>query len=331
MVRDMAHRAFDEQMEALDALKGQPLDAAGLELVRKALRSKSNFLAAKAAKLAQENERRELVPELTEAFERFFANAEKSDPQCWAKNALSAALSKLGCRDKDIFLRGLHFRQMEPTWGGKSDSAGTLRTNCAHALVGCEGLIAQDLVVLLVDLLADEDKAVRVEAVRALAQLGDFAVPVLRLRALIPGEDAEVLSACFQALLAIDQRESIAFVSRFLAAEGSAAEEAAFALAETHAEVALDELLRVREAGTHADPAVGESLLQAIAITRLSRGVDYLLGVIEREDRDAGKAIEVIAQFNSADGIAERLREVVEATGSPRLRKMLAEALSAGG
>lgn len=324
----MAHRAFDEQMEELDALKGEPLNDAGLELVRKALRSKSNFLVAKAAKLAQENERRELVPELSEAFERFFINAEKADPQCWAKNALSAALSKLGCRDKGIFLRGLHFRQMEPTWGGKSDSAGTLRGNCAHALVGCEGLIAQDLVLLLLDLLADEDKAVRVEAVRAMAQLGDFAEPVLRLRALIPGEDAEVLSACFQALLAIDLRESIGFVSRFLAGDGPAAEEAAFALAETHSEAALAELLRARQAGKYADPAVGDSLLQAIAVTRLPRAVNHLLEMIESEDRDAAKAIEVIAQFNNSVEAVERLRTAVEAVGSPRLRKALADALS---
>jgi hypothetical protein len=331
MVPDMAHRAFDEQMEALDALKGEPLDAAGIEMVRKGLRGKGNFLVAKAAKLAQENERRELLPELAEAFERFFVHPEKSDPQCWAKNALSSSLSKLGCRDKDVFLRGLHFRQMEPAWGGKSDSAGTLRANCAHALVGCEGLIAQDLVVLLVDLLADEDKSVRVESVRALSQLGDFAVPVLRLRALIPDEEAEVSSACFHALLALDPRDSIAFVSRFLAAEGPVAEEAAFALAETHAEAALDELLRARKSQTHADPAAADAILQAIAIARLTRGVDYLLGLIETEDRDAGKAIEALARFSSSHEVLERLSTAVEAAGSPRLRKVLGESLSSRG
>jgi hypothetical protein len=328
MVADMTHRAFDEQMEALDALKGDALDEAGLELVRKALRGKSNYLAAKAAKLAQENERRELLPELAEAFERFFVNPEKSDPQCWAKNALSASLSKLGCRDRDVFLRGLNFHQMEPMWGGRSDTAGTLRANCAHALVGCDGLIAQDLVLLLLDLLVDKDKSVRVEAVRALAQLGDFAVPALRMRALIPDEEAEVSSVCFQALLAIDQRGSIAFVSRFLAEEGPAAEEAAFALAETHIEAALDELLRVRKSQTHADPALADALLQAIAITRLRRGVDFLLSLIESEDRDADKAIEALARFTSSQEVLDRLQSAVEGAGSPRLSRALADALS---
>ena len=39
-------------------------------------------------------------------------------------------------------------------WGGRSDTAGTVRGNCAHALMGCEGLIAGDVLLLLVDLLA---------------------------------------------------------------------------------------------------------------------------------------------------------------------------------
>ncbi len=248
----MSHHGFDEQMAALDALKGQPLDGASMELIRKSIGSKSNFLVAKAARLAEENQLAGLVPGLTAAFERFFVNAEKTDPQCWAKNALSRALSKLGCRDKDVFLRGLHHHQMEPVWGGRSDSAGTLRANCAHALLGCDGLIAADVLILLLDLLADADKAVRVEAVRAIAQLDDLAVPVLRLRALIPGEDPEVLSVCFSALLAIDRNASITFVARFLENGDDAAAEAAFALAETHQPAALAALMNLRQ---HPTPA----------------------------------------------------------------------------
>ena len=230
---------FDEQMEALDALKGPPVDAAAEALIRKALAGKSNFLAAKAARLAEEAELESLLPELIAAFHRFFENAEKSDPQCWAKNAMSRALPRLGCRDKDVFLRGLNFHQWEPTWGGKSDTAGTLRANCAHALVACEGLPNQELLLLLVDLLVDADKSVRVEVVRAMAQIGELAIPILRLRALIPGEEADVLAACFSALLAIDRDAAIPFIARFLASGDDGAGEAAFALAETHSEAAL--------------------------------------------------------------------------------------------
>ena len=189
-------RGFDEQMAALDALKGRELDAAAIAFVKKMLGNRSNYLAGKAARLAEENDLRGLMPELLAAFERFFENAEKSDPQCWAKNALSRTLTKLGCRDKDVFLRGLTFHQYEPVWGGRSDTAGTLRGNCALALVTCDGLITPDLLVLLLEPLTDADKSVRVEAVRALAALGEPAVPVLRLRALVPAKSRRRCSQC---------------------------------------------------------------------------------------------------------------------------------------
>ena len=319
----MAHGGFDEQMAALDALKGQSLDAASLDLIRKSIASKNNFLVSKAARLAEDNQLTDLAPALIAAYARFFVNAEKTDPQCWAKNALSRALSRLGCRDKDVFLRGLHHHQMEPVWGGRSDSAGTLRANCAHALMGCEGLIAQDVLLLLVDLLADADRAVRVEAVRAIAQLDELALPVLRLRALIPGEEPEVLSVCFSALLAIDRDASIVFVARFLESGDNAAAEAAFALAETHQPAALAVLLNLR---LHPTPAAGEPwfagvLLSAIALTRLPQAVNYLIGLIESEDRDAPAAIEALGKLSPGTELRVRIEQAIEETGSPRLRK----------
>jgi len=327
----LPHRGFDEQMAALDALKGQALDAGAIELIRKAMASRSNFLVAKAARLAEDNQLAELAPVLIAAFERFFVNAEKTDPQCWAKNALSRALSKLGCRDKDVFLRGLRHHQMEPVWGGRSDSAGTLRANCAHALMGCEGLIAQDVLLLLIDLLADADKAVRVEAVRAIAQLDDMALPVLRLRALIPGEEPEVLSVCFTALLAIDRGASIEFVARFLENGDDAAAEAAFALAETHEPAALAALLKVRQEPSPAssEPWFAGVILSAIGLTRLPQALNYLVGLIESEDRDAAAAIEALAKLAPGAELRERIVRAVEDAGSPRLRKLLEEHMPA--
>lgn len=327
----MAHKGFDEQMGALDLLKGQELDEAGVVLVRRSLEGRSNFLVARAAKLAEDNDRRDLLPELIGAFERFFVNAEKSDPQCWAKNALSHALSKLECREKDVFLRGLHHHQWEPVWGGRSDSAGTLRANCAHALIGCDGLIAQDLVILLLDLLADQDKAVRVEAVRALAQLGDLATPVLRLRALIGGEDPEVLAVCYAAVLSIERDAGISFVARFLGKGDEAAAEAAFALAEMHHPAALKELRSVRQhPPPDGEPWFAQAVLSAIALTRLPEAIAYLLSIVEAEERDAPDAIEALAKAGLGEHDRQKLLDAVEQTGSPRLKKALQEHLPRG-
>jgi hypothetical protein len=325
----MAHRGFDEQMASLDALKGRGLDAEAVALIRKSLGNRSNLIVARAARLAEDNALIDLLPDLLAAFDRFFINPEKTDPQCWAKNALSRALAKLECREKDVFLRGLRHHQPEPTWGGKSDSAGTLRANCAHALVGCDGLASQDLLVLLLDPLVDQDKAVRAETVRALAQLGELAVPVLRLRALIPGEDPEVLGQCFLALLAIERDTAISFVAGFLEPGDDAAGEAAFALAETRSPAALAALLERQK--EFADEWFIGVLLSAIAMTRLPEAIDFLIGLIEREEREAAGAVEALSRMAASDELKARLEQAVETTGSPRLMKVLREQASAGG
>jgi HEAT repeat protein len=333
----MAHRGFDEHMSALDALKGQPVDDAAIEFIRKSLASRSNILVSKAARLAEDNNLAALVPDVIASFIRFFADAEKTDPQCWAKNALGRALSKLECRDTDVFLRGLRHHQMEPVWGGRSDTAGTLRANCALALVACESIPNEDLLLLLIDLLVDPDKRVRSEVVRAIAQIGSLALPVLRLRALIPGEDPEVLSALFCALLNLDRADGISFVSRFLASADDSAAEAAFALAETHSQPALDALLDLhrnqasgpadKRGDPRFDPWFAGILLSSIALTRLPQAIDYLIALIEHEDREAPLAIESLAKLASNPELRARLVNAVEEVGSPRLTRTLHEHL----
>jgi hypothetical protein len=324
----MAHRGFDEQRASLDALKGRGLDADAVALIKKSLGNRSNLIVAKAARLAEDNALIDLLPDLLAAFDRFFINSEKTDPQCWAKNALSRALAKFECREKDVFLRGLRHHQLEPTWGGKSDSAGTLRANCAHALIGCDGLASQDLLVLLLDPLVDHDKAVRAETVRALAQLGELAVPVLRLRALIPGEEPEVLGQCFLALLAIERDTAIPFVAGFLEPGDDAAGEAAFALAETRSPGALAALLKRQK--EFADEWFTGVLLSAIAMTRLPEAIDFLIGLIEREESEAAGAVEALSRMAASDELKARLELAVETTGSPRLMRVLREQASAG-
>ena len=327
----MAQRGFDEQMAALDALKGRELGADDLVLVRKSLSAKNNYIAGKAARLAEDNGLSDLLPDLLAAYDRFFSNPEKTDPQCWAKNALSRALARLECRDKDVFLRGFRHHQLEPVWGGKSDTAGTLRANCAHALVACNGLDNQELLIILVEGLVDEDKTVRLETVRALAQLGEIAVPVLRLKAMVqsqPPEEPEVLGQCFAALLGIERDGAVPFVARFLESGNDPAGEAAFALADTRTPAALAALLERQK--TFADEWFSGVLLSAIALTRLPQANDFLIGLIEREEREAGRAIESLSRAATNDDLRARLVAAVESTGSPRLLKALRDASPAG-
>src|ERR1700726_2784241 len=203
-------RSFEEQLAALDLLRQLPREAC-IEPLRKALTHRNNFVVAKAADLVRQFQLTQLVPELLIAFDRFFEDPVKTDPQCWAKNALSRALAAFEHHDAAVFLRGMKHIQPEPSWGGSSDSAGTLRATCALALVQCRSLLEADLLAHLVELLADKDKTVRVEVVRAIEQVGSpSAALLLRLRAILGSsprkpdsslnqdsdEEPEVLGAC---------------------------------------------------------------------------------------------------------------------------------------
>ncbi len=126
---------MERKLEALGALRLSPQDAA--EPLRKALKDRSNYLVSKAAALAAELHLTELVPDLVQAFDRCMLDAVKTDPQCWAKNAIVKALKDLNHDDPAVFLRGMEHVQMEPVWGGSVDTAIVLRGACALALVAC--------------------------------------------------------------------------------------------------------------------------------------------------------------------------------------------------
>ncbi len=71
----------------------------------------------------------------------------------------------------------------------------------------------------LVDLLgADKEKIVRIDAARAIAQLGGIeSVLLLRLKSLAGDPEPEVIGQCFVALLDLSPEDYIPFVADFLA------------------------------------------------------------------------------------------------------------------
>src|SRR6202023_3414865 len=178
-------RSFEDQVAALDALRHLS-EEARVGPLRRALAHRNNFIVGKAAALVRDFRIAHLIPELLTAFDRFFDNPVKTDPQCWAKNALSRTLAALDHQAAEIYLRGMQHIQMEPVWGGQSDTAGTLRATCALALVQCRSLTDADLLAHLIELVGDKEKSVRAEAMRAIEQVGSpSASLLLRLRAIL--------------------------------------------------------------------------------------------------------------------------------------------------
>jgi HEAT repeat protein len=314
-------RSFEEQIAAVDALRRQAPDAA-IEPLRKALTNRNNYVVAKAADVVCELSLKQLTPELLTAFDRFFSDPVKSDPQCWAKNSLIRALAAFEYDDPRTFLRGMGHIQLEPSWGGSSDSAGTLRGTCAIALVQCRSVIDADLLAHLIELFADKEKFVRVEAVRAVAMLGSpSAVLLLRLKAILGADEPEILGACYSGILEIEGAAAIPWVSRFLASSDDAAAEAALALAGTHSALAFD-ALRARF-GNESDPWFLSVLLSAIAISRQEAALEFLFDLVRTESLQAEAAIEAIVRSGWPAEVMTRLETLV--AGNPRLARIFAK------
>lgn len=308
-------RKFEEQLAALDALRQQPPEAC-VEPLRKALAQRNNFIVGKAADMVREHRLDSLISELLSAFDRFFTEPIKTDPQCWAKNALSRALAAFEHQDAAVFLCGMGHCQPEPCWGGSSDSAGTLRATCALALVQCRSLRETDLLAHLVELLADKDKSVRAEVVRAIEQVGSpSAVLLLRLRAVLGSDEPEVLGACYSGILRIEGVCAVPWITRFLASADDAAAEAALALAGTHSVEGFD-ALRERFADA-PDPWFCSVLLSAIALTRQDAALEFLLDQVRTESLQADAAIEAILRSMPSAEVTKRLEDLV--AGNPRL------------
>ncbi len=309
-------RSFDAELAALEILRGVEPAAAEPQLAR-ALTHRNNFLVARTASLAVHNGLTSLTPLLAEAFPRFLESPVKSDPQCWAKNALAKALADFEYQESSLFLSGMRHHQLEPVWGGSSDTAGTLRSTCALALVQCRELSSHRVLLHLTPLFADREPAVRLNAIRAVAQVGtDSAALLLRLHAelasnpqmraaLVPDDQPELLGACYSGVLSLEGESAIGWAAQFLAFEDDASAEAAMAIAQTHTLEAFKALHVTYE--KIRDPWFRTAVLQAIALTRQPEATDWLLDLIARDDLHACDVHAALCQSAPSEANRNRL------------------------
>jgi hypothetical protein len=320
----MAKKNFDQQLAALEGLRQQPPSASSGEAVRKGLANANNYIVSKAAQIAEEQGATALIPDLLSCLDRFYVNASKTDPQCWAKNALISALAGLGHFDSAVYLRGLRHVQMEAVWDGQRDTAGPLRQKCALALTECRDLSDPTILSHLIELFIDREKPVRVEGARAIGRIDrEEAALLLRLNALKGDREPEVVGACFSALLGIQGDAGIGFVSGFLERGGEVAEEAALAIGATRSLRAFQVLKGDWDRGRN--PSLAKMLLAAMALTRQTEAVDFLLQLIASDGAQASAAIEALATAALPEEVRLQAAAAVEATGNPHLRHVFAE------
>src|SRR4030095_1142535 len=115
----------------------------------------------------------------------FMQNPTKSDKGCAAKTAVIKALLAADCDDEQLFRKGVRHVQLEPTWGGRADTAAPLRALCGLGLVQVG---ARDAMGELAALLADKEADARIGAASALGYCGQSATPLLRFKVLMGDE-----------------------------------------------------------------------------------------------------------------------------------------------
>jgi HEAT repeat protein len=322
----VSNKAFDAKLDALLALRDNADGAARTASLRKALRDRSNYYVAKAAGLVAEFSLRTLIPDLIAAFDRFFDGGAGLDAQCRAKLAIIEALAELGFDDPAVFLTAGACVQMEPVFGGTEDTAVLLRGTSTLALVQCKWS-EHELLTRLVDVLADREKGVRMEAIRAIGQCtARDAALLLRVKANAGDDEAEVIGQCFTTLLEIDAENQVAYVLRFLNADEALRFEALATLSECRDSRAADALIDILE---QAEPIAHRSeIFQALGRSRHKHALDFLLATIETGNTADGlSSLTALMQGPQRESIGDHVAEIVAQCGNVVLTKQLAKML----
>jgi hypothetical protein len=280
--------------------------------LRPFLRDKVGFVAAAAATLVAEHELRGLEGELEAVFRRFLEDPAKTDPGCRAKLAASEALRKLDVRAPDVYLRGVAYRQLEPSYGPPLDTASPLRVCCAAALLETRHPMA---LAEVAPLLADPEANARAGVASVLGTVGgEGCEALLRLKVRSGDDEPEVIGACLDALLRASFDRGFPFVLDALRESGEEVLRLGLlALGESREERAMPTL---REYAEGVSVRVREAALLAVSISRLPAANDYLVALIEHApERRALEAIAALEPRHRDAALMDRVRAVASTRG----------------
>ena len=322
----MPTRRVEPQLEELKALRASGASPSTEAVLRRALKDKVGIIVAQAASVAAELGMRALVPDLCAAFERGFEKPVETDPQCWAKNALSKALVALGHRESALFLRGLEHVQMEPVWGGEEDTAATLRGTCTLALVSATDLPRRETLRCLVQALTDRAASVRLDAVRALEQMGgEEAGLLLRLKARSGDADLAVVGQVFDSLLHVEEEAAVPFLADFLRySDEQIAVEAALSLGTCRIATA-NESLEAAWRKTR-NPVISAAILRGMSASRQERAIEFLLNLLgTARERDAVMALDALELHRLDEDLRASIADAVAIRTETGIQKSFAE------
>lgn len=291
--------------QTLNQLRDNPTSDSAIDSLRQALKSKYSIAVAQAAKIIGEFSIHQLIPDLVTAFGKLMINPTQTDPGCTAKWRIVEALYKMEYSEETLFLQGIRHVQMEAVWGGKEDTATSLRSTSAMGLVRMN---YPDVLVELADLLADPYPSVRAAAAKAIAyNENPQGVPLLRLKVKIGDKDPQVLGECFAALLKLAPSQSLTLITSFLdAPEEPICETAALALGESRLHEANDILHSWWKRTVSRE--LRRTGLLALALLRQDQAIEFLLSLIlEGKNPDAGDAVAALSIYRQDEVLWQRV------------------------
>ncbi|HSO74118.1 MAG TPA: HEAT repeat domain-containing protein, partial [Blastocatellia bacterium] len=300
--------SIEERLADVARLSKEPDTPETRKQIRTHLAGKVSLIVARTAEIVGRLQDHDFVPDLIAAFNRFMTDAVKTDKGCAAKTAIVKALLAADCDDEKLFLTGIRHVQLEPTWGGRADTAAPLRALCGLGLVQAG---SPDAINELAALLADNEGDARIGAARALGHSGPAASALLRFKVLTGDAEPAVIAECFNGLMSLSPSASFEFVARFVDQRyPELYEHAALALSESRLP-GVFELLKERSTATF-DREFKQALLLPIALTRSEDGLDYLISVLETGDvKMATAAIAALSIYGKDAAIRRRAEEAL--------------------
>ena len=310
--------SIEDRLAEVAALSKAPDSAEVRKQLRKHLASKTSPVVAKTAEIIAHLESHDFLPDLVAAFHRFMVDPVRTDKGCAAKIAVVKALLAADSDDEELFRLGVRHSQLEPTWGGRADTAAPLRALCGLGLVQ---IGSPDAMNELAALLADKEADARIGAAGALGHCGPTAAPLLRYKVLTGDEEPAVLAECLTALMTLSTSASFEFVARFVDPKYPLLyEHAALALAESRLP-GMFELLKEKWTATF-DREFKQTLLLPIALTRSDEARDFLISVLETGE--LGMSTAAIAAFGIYRDDGSMRKRAEEAIDGPNKAQLLA-------
>jgi hypothetical protein len=303
-------------VEGLSMVQSDPNGREAQRRIREALAHKHWMPVEHAARLVGQLSLAGFAKDLVGVWGRFVNPGAKLDPGCRAKQAALLALDTLECFDPDPFLVAIRYVQLEPGYGGATDTAGGVRQRALFALLRQHHSQA---LLYAGELLADPLVEVRLGTADALCQCAGANAASLLVHRLRAGDDPRVLLACAAALLEIEGPFARAMLAQWLRqSDEDRREVSALALGQDKSEDAAELLIAWLD-----DMAWDKDIelaARALALHRSEPARRCLLAHIESGSATCARAaITALAVHRYDRQLSERVREAARRNADPAL------------